>query len=63
MRLVTLDEIQENTYNLNISRYIDTSEPEPEIDIHTVKQRLLALEEREKVIDQKLADLLKELGI
>ncbi len=31
--LATYEEIKENDFNLNIPRYVDTSEPEPEIDL------------------------------
>ncbi len=62
MRVVDVSEIKENDYNLNISRYIDTSEPEVEVDIKAVHQKLSKLEEREAVIDKKLAEFLKELG-
>ena len=63
MRVVDVAEIAENDYNLNISRYIDTSEAEVEVDIKAVHQKLAELEEREAVIDKKLAGFLKELGI
>lgn len=63
MRIVPVEEIAENDYNLNISRYIDTSEPEPEVDIKKVSQKLSALDEKEADIDKKLAGFLKELGI
>lgn len=63
MRVVGLAEIKENDYNLNISRYIDTTEPEPEIDIVAVKQTIADLEQKEAEIDQKLSSYLKELGI
>ena len=36
--LATLDEIIENDYNLNIPRYVDTFEEEPEIDLDRVKK-------------------------
>jgi type I restriction enzyme M protein len=62
-RLVDMPEIESNDYNLNISRYIDTSEREEEIHLHHVKATLLELEEREKAIDEKLAEYLNELGI
>ncbi|MBL7770132.1 MAG: SAM-dependent DNA methyltransferase [Flavipsychrobacter sp.] len=62
-RLVDREEIASNDYNLNISRYIDTSEKEPEINLQEVKRELEKLEEREKEIDAKLANYLKELGI
>lgn len=63
MRIVPLAEIKENDYNLNISRYIDTSEPEPIVDLALVKKNIEVLESKEQEIDQKLAGFLKELGI
>lgn len=63
MRVVDLEEIAENDYNLNISRYIDTSEPEPEVDLQAVKVNIEKLEAQEKEIDKKLAEFLNELGI
>ncbi|WP_282124992.1 type I restriction-modification system subunit M [Marinifilum flexuosum] len=63
MRVVPLNEIKENDYNLNISRYIDTSEPEPEIDLCAVQANIKSLEEKEKEIDQQLANFLNELGL
>jgi type I restriction enzyme M protein len=63
MRIVPLTEIAENDYNLNISRYIDTSEPEPEVDLVAVKTALAKLETKEQEIDKKLVGFLKDLGI
>jgi type I restriction enzyme M protein len=63
MRVVDVAEIADNDYNLNISRYIDTSEPEQEVDIKAVHLKLAELQEREAVIDEKLAGFLKELGV
>ncbi|MCG8893133.1 type I restriction-modification system subunit M [Tenacibaculum finnmarkense] len=63
MRIVPITEIAENDYNLNISRYIDTSEPEEIIDIKAVHQHLAELHKKEAEIDAKLNDFLKELGI
>jgi len=63
MRIVDLAEIAENDFNLNISRFIDTSEPEIEVDIQAVHKKLAVLEEKEADIDKKLAEFLKELGI
>ena len=34
--VIEIDTIKENDYNLNISRYVDTTEPEPEVDIEAV---------------------------
>jgi type I restriction enzyme M protein len=63
MRVLGLKEIEDNDYNLNISRYIDTSDPEPEVDLELVKNNIVKLEEREKEIDKKLVEFLKELGV
>lgn len=63
MRIVDLSEIAENDFNLNISRYIDTSEPVPEVDLQLVKGNIASLETKEKEIDKKLAEFLKELGV
>jgi type I restriction enzyme M protein len=63
MRIVDVTELAENDYNLNISRFIDTSETEVEVDIKAVHQKLSELEQCEAEIDAKLADLLKELGV
>ena len=38
-----LDKISENDFNLNIPRYVDTFEPEPEADLEAVTTRIHAL--------------------
>jgi type I restriction enzyme M protein len=48
---------------LNISRFIDTSEAEVEVNIKAVYVKLSDLEKRENEIDKKLAEFLKELGV
>ena len=63
MRVVEMAEIRENDYNLNISRYIDTNEAEEEIDLKAVLESISRLEEKEKAIDGKLNQYLKELGL
>jgi len=62
-RIVDLSEIKENDYNLNIARYIDTSEAELIIDIPAVRDTIAVLESKEKEIDAKLAGFLQELGL
>lgn len=61
-RVVSLDEIEENDYNLNISRYVDTTEPEPEVDIPNVINEIKELKEKSKETEMKLNEYLKELG-
>lgn len=59
----TPEEIQENDYNLNIPRYVDTFEEEAEVDIAAVQKEIEQLEcELEKVqheMDQYLKQLIK----
>jgi len=62
MRVVEMSEIVENDHNLNISRYIDTSEDEVIIDIEATLEEIAELEVKEKEIDEKLNGYLKSLG-
>ena len=57
-----LDEIKENDYNLNISRYVDTTEPEEPVDITEVMKNLEALQVERTNVQDKLDGFLKELG-
>ncbi|MBW4827535.1 MAG: type I restriction-modification system subunit M [Clostridiaceae bacterium] len=59
----TLEEIEENDYNLNIPRYVDTFEPEPRIDIDEVKVRLNEIDKEISEIDEEIDKYLKELGL
>jgi type I restriction enzyme M protein len=63
MRIVDLDEIKENDYNLNIARYIDTSEPEEIVDIEATLAKIGEIESKENEIDVKLNGFLRELGV
>lgn len=61
-RVVDLEEIADNDYNLNIARYVDTTEEEEEIDVQEALDELKKMEgEREKV-EEKMYGYLKELG-
>ena len=40
----SLDEIEANGFNLNIPRYVDTFEPEPEVDLQAVQNEIRQLE-------------------
>jgi len=63
MRIVDMKEIQKNDYNLNIARYIDTSEAEEAIDLVATLEEIRNIELKEKAIDDKLAGYLRELGL
>lgn len=62
-RCVPMSEIEENGFNLNISRYVSTAQAEEEIDLEDVNQRLIDLED--KIIDstKKHNQFLAELGL
>lgn len=57
------DEIVENDFNLNIPRYVDTFEPEEEIDVAGVQKEIAGIEAELADIRAKMADHLKELGV
>lgn len=56
-----LAEIKENDYNLNIPRYVDTFEPEPEIDLDQVKADLKQLDKDLAEKEAALNDLTSQL--
>ncbi|HAK41720.1 MAG TPA: type I restriction-modification system subunit M [Clostridium sp.] len=60
--VVPLKTIEENDYNLNISRYVDTSEEEEEIEIDLVLQDIRELKMRIVDNEEKLNGYLEELG-
>ena len=59
----TLKEIEDNDYNLNIPRYVDTFEEEEEIDIKAVMAEIKELESKRTELDAQIEVYLKELGI
>ncbi|HQN31536.1 MAG TPA: N-6 DNA methylase, partial [Methanothrix soehngenii] len=61
-RVVPLSEIEENDYNLNISRYVDTSPEDVQIDVAEALRELKELEARRREIEAQMDGYLKELG-
>ena len=59
----SLNEIRENGFNLNIPRYVDTFEPEPEVDLEAVTARIHALNEEMAEVDETLRAFCAELGL
>ncbi|WP_209331680.1 type I restriction-modification system subunit M [Lunatimonas salinarum] len=59
--VATFDEIKENDFNLNIPRYVDTFEEEPEVDIAAVQQEIDKLEIELKEVQAEMDRYLKEL--
>ena len=61
-RVVGVDEVEENEFNLNIPRYVDTFEPEPRLE---VKDAIKALRDAESALNSSetiLINLLRGIG-
>ncbi|NCB82870.1 MAG: type I restriction endonuclease subunit M, partial [Bacilli bacterium] len=61
--IATLEEIQENDYNLNIPRYVDTFEEEVKVDIEATKKNIESIEQELLHVKTKMDSFLKELGL
>ena len=61
--IATLQEIEENDYNLNIPRYVDTSEEEEEIVLDDVFTELNNIDEELNTCSAAVEKAFKELGI
>ena len=60
--LASLKEIQDNDYNLNIPRYVDTFEEEEEVDLLAVRKAREQLKVELAKLETEMAGYLKELG-
>jgi type I restriction enzyme M protein len=58
-----MDEIEKNEFNLNISRYVSTSQDEEAIDLQTVNAKLVDLEKDIAKARETHNQFLKELGL
>ncbi len=61
-RVVDFSEIEENEYNLNIPRYVDTFEPDQPVDVRAALIDLDDAEEARRAADKSLRSLLAESG-
>ena len=57
-----LSEVEENDFNLNIPRYVDTFEEEAEIDLEAVRAERLELKAELNALEVEMEGYLKELG-
>lgn len=62
-RRVSMDEIEKNSHNLNISRYVSTSIDEVKIDLKEVNDKLIDINKTIKVATEKHNKFLDELGL
>ncbi len=62
-RKVSMQEIEKNDFNLNISRYVSTAIDEEIIDLKEVHDKLVDIEKKAADAAQKHNEFLKELGL
>ena len=62
-RRVSMEEIEDNGYNLNLSRYVSTAEPEPEIDLKAVHYELTEIDRKVHQLADEHNEYLAELGL
>lgn len=60
-KVVKLKELKENEFNLNVRRYVDSSEEEEIIDVKKVWQELDVLEKERRQVDKKVRKYLEIL--
>lgn len=56
--VVDLEEIEENEFNLSIPRYVDTFEPEQEVDLQEAIEEFEKINSKENCIDYQLGEFL-----
>jgi type I restriction enzyme M protein len=61
-RVITLDDAEQNDYNLSPSRYVDTGEAEQHRDVQGIIDDLATLEAGAESLDTELNKILKSLG-
>ena len=61
--VVPFSQIEENDFNLNIPRYVNTFEAEEEIDLVKISEKLTALSLEAQQTDKVIAEYCAELGI
>jgi Type I restriction-modification system methyltransferase subunit len=61
-RTVSLDEIRENDYNLNIALYVDTTEPEENIDVQEELAKLRELQAERDEIESTMSQHMEALN-
>ena len=57
-----LDELEENEYNLNVPRYVDTSESEEAVDIQATLDELRQMDGERNKLERKIKSDMRELG-
>ena len=59
---MNIKEIQENEFNLNIRRYVESEVSEAEVDVSIVRKELVDLEKQRIEVDKRLDEYLDKLA-
>lgn len=62
-KVVSLKEIEDNEYNLNIPRYIDSFEDEDNVDLKSIREEIRKLEAERDSLDSSIAKILKDIKL
>lgn len=62
-RRVSMEEIEKNEYNLNISRYVSTAKPEEQVNLQLVNKTLVDIKEKASKAREEHNTYLSELGL
>lgn len=60
---VSMEWIEKEGYNLNISRYVSTADVEEEVDLSEVYSQLVSLDQKIDAATKRHNEFLKELGL
>jgi type I restriction enzyme M protein len=60
---ISMEDIEQNGYNLNISRYVSTAEDEVPIDLNAVNKKLISINDRIEHKTREHNQFLQELGL
>lgn len=61
-KVVTIEEIGKNDFNLNISRYVETAEAAERVDVGEALTKLRELEAKRAAAEERMNGFLRELG-
>lgn len=61
--VASLSEIEENEYNLNIPRYVDTFEEEELIDLESVNKEIADIKGQIAALEKEMEQCMKEIGL
>lgn len=61
-RTVDHDEIKENDYNLNLALYVDTTEPQPDIDVSEKLGEIRELEQEYEALNEQFSEYMNQLS-